>query len=117
MTSATKRLLASVAWLAAFGCGGGNSANPSLCNDLDSALTSTASKAAPCTSTPPATGFSVDTCRATISNCSDSDQQRIRDLTTCLQGLPACSASTQAAWQTSFQTCASKVGPLAGQGC
>ena len=111
-----KAYLASV-FLAALACGSGNSADPALCDKLATAMTTAATQAAPCMSTLPSTGFGVDTCRSTISNCSDSDQQRIKDLTSCLNALPICSPSTQSAWMLSFQTCASNVGPLAGQGC
>jgi hypothetical protein len=112
-----KCFFASVTMLSALGCGGGNSADRSLCDNLETATTSAASKAAPCSYTPPALGFTPATCRATISNCGDSDQQRIRDVTTCLDALPTCSPATLASWTASYQTCASMVGPLAGQGC
>ena len=94
---------------------GGTSADPSLCDNLATAAADATTKAAPCGYVPPALGFSAETCRATIGNCADGDQQRIRDVTNCLDALPTC--STQASWVPSYEACASKVGPLAGQGC
>ena len=111
-----KGFLASV-FLFALACGSGNSADPSLCDNLETATNSAASKATACGVSAPALGFTPATCRATISNCGDSDQQRIRDVTTCLNGLPTCPPDAGSTFTTSYQTCASKVGPLAGQGC
>jgi hypothetical protein len=115
MPSIAKTFLG-VALLSALACGG-SSADPAICDKLAAAVSGARGKAAPCAAsyTPPALGLSVETCRSTISRCSDSDAQHIRDVIACLDALPTCAAP--ATWGPAYDACAAKVGPLAGQGC
>ncbi|HXX29316.1 MAG TPA: hypothetical protein VEJ89_01205 [Myxococcaceae bacterium] len=103
--------------LLAGACGGGSSASPTLCDNLATATTDFAAKAAPCFSTVPSLGFSTAVCRSSLSNCSDSDQQRISSFTSCIEALPACAPATLQSWTSSFQSCTATLGPLQGSGC
>ncbi|HUM13156.1 MAG TPA: hypothetical protein VLT82_19570 [Myxococcaceae bacterium] len=99
-------------WL---GCGS-SSGDTSVCDSLATAASDFSTKAAPCFSTLPPLQFSGDACRASISKCTDSDQQKLRDFTSCLQALPTCAPATLQAWTTSLDACQAKLGGLAGQG-
>ncbi|HUJ27799.1 MAG TPA: hypothetical protein VLW85_17360 [Myxococcales bacterium] len=103
--------------LALVGCGGGSGGDVSLCDNLATAASAFAQKAAPCMSTPPQLGMTADGCRSEIGNCSSADQQRIRDFTSCLTQLPDCAPASASSWATSVQGCANLLGPLAGSGC
>lgn len=110
-----RKCLVVSAVLVAAACGSG-SGDTSVCDSLAAATSDFSSKAAPCFSTVPSLGFSADACRASISKCTSSDQQQLKDFASCLQGLPACTPATQQSWSSALGTCQAKLGGLAGQG-
>ena len=94
----------------------GSSGDTSVCDTLATAASDFSTKAAPCFQSLPPLGFSADACRSSISKCTDSDQQQLKDFASCLQALPTCSPATVESWSTSLQACQAKLGGLQGQG-
>ena len=109
-----RRVLVALSLIAA-GCGS-SSGDASICDTLATAASDFSAKAAPCTSTVPTLGFDAAACRSSISLCTSSDQQKIKDFTSCLQALPTCTPATSGSWSTSLDACQAKLGGLAGQG-
>lgn len=109
-----QRVLMALA-LIAVGCGS-SSGDTSICDTLATAASDFSAKAASCTSSIPPLGFDAAACRSSISMCTASDQQRIRDFTSCLQALPTCSPATSGSWSTALDACQAKLGGLSGQG-
>jgi hypothetical protein len=95
---------------------GSSSGDTSVCDTLASAATDFTAKATPCFSTLPTLGFSADACRSSISKCTDSDQQKLKDFASCLKSLPACTPATIQTWSTALQACEATLDGLAGQG-
>lgn len=95
---------------------GSSSGNTSVCDTLATAASDFSTKAAPCFSSSPPLGFTADQCRSSISMCTDSDQQKIKDYASCLQALPTCDPATPGSWSNLRQACEAKLGGLAGQG-
>lgn len=109
-----RRVLVPLA-LIAVGCGSG-SGDTSTCDTLATATSDFNSKAAPCASTVPTLGFNADACRSSISKCTDSDQQKIKDFASCIEALPTCTPATYGSWLNSLEACQAKLGGLVGQG-
>lgn len=94
-------LMAAVTLLSSVGCGG------NACDDLEDANKALDEKVAECGSSTEGDEnvFNKGVCEDALDACSDSDKDRLSDLSDCIQDLPDCQVGNEVEWIDLFSEC------------